>query len=1278
DCADLDRTRYPGAPEQCNGVDDDCDDLVDEDPLPPPGGLCLTLGVCAGATASCQGSAGWQCAYPPSHVPDEGSGECDGLDNDCDGSTDEGCSCTDGSTRACGTDAGACTSGMQVCSGGTWGPCSGQGPVPEVCDGVDNDCDGALDEGFDGDGDSYTVCGTVPGGGTDPARVDCNDAVDTIHPGAPDGCNLIDDDCDGVTDEEGDAACDDGAYCNGIERCAAGTCVAGAAPNCDDGVNCTVDSCDEAADACVHTPSDALCDDGAYCNGAETCDAALGCQPGTPVTCDDGVPCTADRCDEATDACVSTADDAACNDGNPCTADVCDPVAGCQNPNADGAACSVGACSSTCSGGLCTGCTCTSDAECDDGIACTVDACASGVCTHTRSDAACDDGAYCNGVETCDAALGCQPGTPPSCDDGVACTVDSCNEATDACVHTPSDASCDDGAYCNGAERCDPVLDCQPGVPVTCDDGVPCTVDRCDEATDACVSTADDALCDDGSFCNGTEVCDPAAGCMPGTPPSCDDGDACTLDACDDAAGGCLHTPRTVDPASSVTASSLCLTAGSGARSTLFVDLRDDSGVRIEGATVTFRTSGDPAGGWVEPAVVESTAVPGIYYRTLLAPANAGTTTVAVDVSACGQNLTLATTVQVTYASPNATAGGTGGCAPLDGNLRVRVLDRETLAPLAGAHVLVGLSEATPFHTDVENFLAGGAPAGANTATTDAQGYATFFDLGSGLDGPVTVTAGQPDGSAVERAYLTFDQVTAADLVLPLRRSVPAGSEVRFDAGSAADYTITSPGDVQVGLVLPQFDLDTASAFDLATIQKPNRCVPTVGAAPENFWFPAQCLARLPIIGCIARIDPEAPWAMTFPQGHRLNMIFASAALPATNGCDTFSDLIASVSLDPADAAEIGFVPSSATATSTTGMAISLDFDYPRTLSITVNGRPPLTDVVGAVFGDYAGFAGEGPLYLNGFQLKQYDDPGVGSLTVRYAADASGANLPTNPDPGVARYLGVVFALYADDPTARPTGDRPPATAENGVSTVWWRDDGSGNAPLDGSADATWTASTFLGIPTISISADNRTYTWSDVAQGTIVPDLSVHELYQVTETYRAAPLACDTERDVVDRKKAVYWELWRPYLPSGGSESFTLPTLPPSWPRAGTDPSTGKVDGLPPRQGSATPCSTNADCPIAGDVCTYFGQRCALQSYKACQQDSDCSSCRSGDTCSGAKRICTYDDGTTDHTTQNFWSLRLGRLGLSPAAFDFDAFALEDRAAYLSEESSNRLPLND
>ncbi len=98
-----------------------------------------------------------------------------------------------------------------------------------------------------------------------------------------------------------------------------------------------------------------------------------------------------------------------------------------------------------------------------------------------QSDNDCDDGAFCNGTETCNLGTGaCEAGTAPDCSDGVACTLDSCNEASDACDNTPDDGACANGTFCDGAETCDPALDCQAG-------SDPCPGESCDEAGDVCV-----------------------------------------------------------------------------------------------------------------------------------------------------------------------------------------------------------------------------------------------------------------------------------------------------------------------------------------------------------------------------------------------------------------------------------------------------------------------------------------------------------------------------------------------------------------------------------------------------------------------------------------------------------------------------------------------------------------------------------------------------------------------------------------------------------------------
>jgi hypothetical protein len=141
--------------EICNGLDDDCDRQVDEG-LTAPAGVCLDVGACAAVAVTCEGAAGWVCEYPAT-VSTDGMGNlvpetrCDGLDNDCDGDVDEtfptkGDACADSGVGICqGT-------GELVCNAaGTGLRCDitqpGQTALPaELCNGDDDDCDGMTDE----------------------------------------------------------------------------------------------------------------------------------------------------------------------------------------------------------------------------------------------------------------------------------------------------------------------------------------------------------------------------------------------------------------------------------------------------------------------------------------------------------------------------------------------------------------------------------------------------------------------------------------------------------------------------------------------------------------------------------------------------------------------------------------------------------------------------------------------------------------------------------------------------------------------------------------------------------------------------------------------------------------------------------------------------------------------------------------------------------------------------------------------------------------------------
>jgi WD40 repeat protein len=95
------------------------------------------------------------------------------------------------------------------------------------------------------------------------------------------------------------------------------------------------------------------------------------------------------------------------------------------------------------------------------------------------------------------------------CNDGISCTIGICNTATNLCVHMPDDALCDDGLFCNGIETCHPTLGCRPGSPVDCDDGLACTIGTCDVVTQSCVYTPIHSLCSLNKDLDNLERCDP-------------------------------------------------------------------------------------------------------------------------------------------------------------------------------------------------------------------------------------------------------------------------------------------------------------------------------------------------------------------------------------------------------------------------------------------------------------------------------------------------------------------------------------------------------------------------------------------------------------------------------------------------------------------------------------------------------------------------------------------------------------------------------------------------
>ncbi len=239
DCDTTDASSYPGASESCDGVDNDCDGSTDESGA---SGESTWYSDSDGDGYGDSTSSLDACDQPSGYVSDSSDCDdaeattspaateiCDGVDNDCDGSTDESGASGESTWYSDGDGDGygdgsssldACDQPSNYVSDSSDCDDAEASTFPgatEVCDGVDNNCDGSIDESgatgeltwyADGDGDGFGDASSSIDACDQPSSYvsdssDCDDAEASTYPGATEICDGVDNDCDGSVDESG-------------------------------------------------------------------------------------------------------------------------------------------------------------------------------------------------------------------------------------------------------------------------------------------------------------------------------------------------------------------------------------------------------------------------------------------------------------------------------------------------------------------------------------------------------------------------------------------------------------------------------------------------------------------------------------------------------------------------------------------------------------------------------------------------------------------------------------------------------------------------------------------------------------------------------------------------------------------------------------------------------------------------------------------------------------------------------------------------------------------